>query len=45
LYNKVQPLADFFKAIESITSEDILRVSNEFISPEKMSHLVYLDRS
>ena len=45
LYNKVQPLGDFFKAIDSISAEDILRVSNEFISPEKMSHLVYLDRS
>ena len=44
LYNRVQPLADFFTSIEKITSEDILRVSNQFISPEKLSRLVYLDK-
>ena len=42
LYNKVEPLADFLKSIESITSEDILRVSNEYINPKELSHLVYL---
>ena len=44
LYNRVQPLADFFKSIEQISSEDILRVSNQYISPEKLSRLVYLDK-
>jgi len=44
LYNKVQPLSDFFKSIEKISSEDILRVSNQYISPEKLSRLVYLDK-
>ena len=44
LYNKVQPLSDFFKSIEKISSEDILRVSNLYISPEKLSRLVYLDK-
>jgi len=44
LYNRVQPLADFFKSIERISTEDILRVSNEYISPEKLSRLVYLDK-
>jgi predicted Zn-dependent peptidase len=42
LYNRVEPLADFFKSIEAITAEDILRVSNEFVAPKGMSHLVYL---
>ena len=44
LYNRVQPLSDFFKSIEKISSEDILRVSNQYISPEKLSRLVYLDK-
>jgi predicted Zn-dependent peptidase len=44
LYNKVQPLSDFFKSIEKMSSEDILRVSNQYISPEKLSRLVYLDK-
>ena len=34
LYNRVEPLSEFFKAIEEITTEDILRVSNEFIHPK-----------
>lgn len=42
LYNRVEPLSEFFKAIEEITAEDILRVSNEFIHPKTQSHLVYL---
>jgi predicted Zn-dependent peptidase len=42
LYNRVEPLADFFKSIETITAEDILRVSNEFVEPKGLSHLVYL---
>ena len=42
LYNRVEPLAEFFKAIEATTSEDILRVSNEFIYLNNQSHLVYL---
>ena len=42
LYNKVEPLTEFFSAIEEITAEDILRVSNEFIHPKGQSHLVYL---
>jgi predicted Zn-dependent peptidase len=44
LYNKVQPLSTFFKSIEDISSEDILRVSNKYISPELLSRLVYLDK-
>lgn len=42
LYNRVEPLSEFFKAIEATTAEDMLRVSNEFIHPNKQSHLVYL---
>ena len=42
LYNKVEPLDNFFKAIEGITAEDIQRVSCEFIEPSLLSHLVYL---
>ena len=42
LYNRVELLTEFFKAIEATTSEDILRVSNEFIHPNNQSHLVYL---
>lgn len=42
LYNKVESLEKFFSAIEAITPEDILRVSNEFLDPSLMSHLVYL---
>lgn len=42
LYNKVEPLEKFFSAIEAITPEDVLRVSNEFLDPSLMSHLVYL---
>lgn len=42
LYNRVEPLADFFKSIELITAEDLLRVSNEFVAPKGLSHLVYL---
>lgn len=42
LYNRVEPLEKFFQSIEAITPEDMLRVSNEFIDPSLMSHLVYL---
>ena len=42
LYNRVEPLSEFFKSIEAITAEDMLRVSNEFIHPNNQSHLVYL---
>ncbi|PCJ81082.1 MAG: peptidase M16 [Bacteroidetes bacterium] len=44
LYNKVQPLSTFFKSIEDISTEDILRVSNQYISPKLLSRLVYLDK-
>ena len=42
LYNKVEPLENFFNAIESITAEDIQRVACEYIDPSLLSHLVYL---
>ena len=44
LYNKVQPLADFLKSIENITAEDLMRVANQFVKPELLSRLVYLDK-
>jgi len=44
LYNKVQPLDDFFKSIEKISSNDLLRVANQFIKPDLLSRLVYLDK-
>ena len=44
LYNKVQPLDDFFKSIEKISSDDLLRVANQFIKPDLLSRLVYLDK-
>ena len=45
LYNKVQPLEDFLKSIEKISSEDLLRVSNQFIKPDLLSKLVYLNKA
>jgi len=45
LYNKVQPLDDFFKSIEKISSDDLLRVANQFIKPDLLSRLVYLDKN
>jgi len=45
LYNKVQPLDDFFKSIEQISSDDLLRVANQFIKPDLLSRLVYLDKN
>ena len=44
LYNKVQPLDEFFKSIEKISSDDLLRVANQFIKPDLLSRLVYLDK-
>lgn len=44
LYNKVQPLDEFFKSIEKISSNDLLRVANQFIKPDLLSRLVYLDK-
>lgn len=44
LYNKVQPLNEFFKSIEKISSGDLLRVANQFIKPDLLSRLVYLDK-
>jgi|TARA_B110000211_G_C14047141_1_gene539539 predicted Zn-dependent peptidase len=45
LYNKVQPLDDFFKSIEKISSEDLLRVANKYVKPDLLSRLVYLDKT
>jgi predicted Zn-dependent peptidase len=45
LYNRVQPLDDFFKSIEKISSNDLLRVANQFIKPDLLSRLVYLDKN
>jgi len=45
LYNKVQPLDDFFKSIEKISADDLLRVANQFIKPDLLSRLVYLDKN
>jgi|TARA_B110000091_G_scaffold211932_1_gene257525 predicted Zn-dependent peptidase len=45
LYNKVQPLDDFFKSIEKISSEDLLRVANKYVNPDLLSRLVYLDKT
>jgi predicted Zn-dependent peptidase len=45
LYNKVQPLEDFLQSIEKISSEDLLRVSNQFIQPDLLSKLVYLNKN
>jgi predicted Zn-dependent peptidase len=45
LYNRVQPLDDFFKSIEKISSDDLLRVANQFIKPDLLSRLVYLDKN
>ena len=44
LYNKVQPLNEFFKSIEKISADDLLRVANQFIKPDLLSRLVYLDK-
>ena len=44
LYNKVQPLNEFFKSIEKISADDLLSVANQFIKPDLLSRLVYLDK-
>jgi len=44
LYDRVESLESVFASVEAITAEDVLRLANEVLAPEALSHLVYLDR-
>tara|TARA_B100000768_G_C11240199_1_gene359162 strand:+ start:278 stop:1426 length:1149 start_codon:yes stop_codon:yes gene_type:complete len=44
LYDRVESLESVFASVEAITAEDVLRLANEVLAPEGLSHLVYLDR-
>jgi hypothetical protein len=37
-------LESVFASVEAIAAEDVLRLANEVLAPEGLSHLVYLDR-
>ncbi|MDR2926668.1 MAG: insulinase family protein [Cytophagaceae bacterium] len=41
LYNKVDSLEDIYKKIDAITSEHLLRISNEILDETQLSHLIY----
>lgn len=43
LYDRVESLASVFASVEAITADDVLRLANEVLAPEGLSHLVYLD--
>ncbi len=42
LYDRVEPMAEVFQALEAITADDVLRVANTWFDPAGWSHLVYL---
>jgi predicted Zn-dependent peptidase len=44
LYDRVESLESVFASVEAIAAEDVLRLANEVLAPEGLSHLVYLDR-
>jgi predicted Zn-dependent peptidase len=44
LYGRVESLESVFAAIDAITAEDVLRLSNEVLDDSKWSHLVYKSR-
>lgn len=41
LYDRVESLENLFAAIESIDSDELLRLANEHLDPTAISHLVY----
>jgi predicted Zn-dependent peptidase len=41
LYDRVESLGSLFDAIEAVTAEDLLRLANEHLQPDSISHLVY----
>ena len=44
LYDRVESLESVFASIDAISADDVLRLANEVLVPEKLSHLVYLSR-
>lgn len=40
-YNKVDSLEKVYKKIDSISSDDIIEISNEILNPDKLSTLIY----
>ncbi|MDA0912312.1 MAG: pitrilysin family protein [Bacteroidetes bacterium] len=45
LYDRVERLESVFEAIDSITAEDVLRLSNEVLNEDEWSHLVFKNAS
>lgn len=41
LYNRVDPMAQVFEKIESVTADQLLEVANEILDPAHISSLVY----
>jgi predicted Zn-dependent peptidase len=42
LYNRVENLEAVLKAVEAVTADDVLRLANEVLHPDLLSHCVYM---
>jgi predicted Zn-dependent peptidase len=43
-YNRVDSLEEVYRAIESVSAEDLLKIANEIFAPDRLSSITYLPR-